>query len=661
MREIMAGMNPELNTHRLQNYFKNLKKIFPLIEQYGLLEPQFNALFEAILSKNLPSASAKILIPYLLPRSKISDEYIIRIIGKLSQKGVDMSMVAELLKWIIAVYDIIERKDRIRKLYPVLFHYLPYVSVRSHICHLLYYLTRKEQVTPYRVRRLNELIESERNNAEMIGLLLYYQTFDISIIVPYNVRLVNVFVFKNPCLNITTNLANIRGLWANDEMELTLDVHKSDFQLPARKKPRGSRSKKLTEEPSRTLDIIDITRIANNAENFEIAEQFYAVLENRRLQHIFLCDPNDNVIDRLSYWITQKIMDLIRWGNSKDSERQELHELLKMLVKFTRFAKTQLAAIEYILFQYLKTWNGFEFQDEIFELITYIKPGEFRELYQQVLKPLYKLYAVSDVRWKTKLILCYTEWLKNWALLDWSRHVQLSKEGETDVDYITNVFSGLTFNINYFETIQKLVEHVDRICVMGLLAENDNPLMQHGCLTFFELVSTISLQDDIPDIIIPAAALVHRSFFSTSAMAVSRMCGIIHRYKLAFEENDKKTEDWMSKHNPAYLDHFNKYMMDICNALWRNLALSNSYQDSLAFSLKELSIEKLKAICKERDIDANLVLSITHSSPLVGFSKRFMTMLEDEAKIIHQRPITAKYLKQLQKVKGKSRITINFN
>lgn len=151
----------------------------------------------------------------------------------------------------------------------------------------------------------------------------------------------------------------------------------------------------------------------------------------------------------------------------------------------------------------------------------------------------------------------------------------------------TTAFSGLSFDINYFGTIQKLVEHVDRICVMGLLAEEDHPLIQHAGLSFFELIATISLQDDIPDIIIPAATFVHRNFFAGSAMPVDRICGIIHKYKLAFEENDEKTEDWMSRHTPQYLDHFNMYMKDICNAVWRSLALKKGNDETVPFSLTE--------------------------------------------------------------------------
>jgi hypothetical protein len=40
------------------------------------------------------------------------------------------------------------------------------------------------------------------------------------------------------------------------------------------------------------LDVIDITRIASNIENLDMPEQLDIVLENRRLQHILVGNPN---------------------------------------------------------------------------------------------------------------------------------------------------------------------------------------------------------------------------------------------------------------------------------------------------------------------------------------------------------------------------------
>lgn len=135
--------------------------------------------------------------------------------------------------------------------------------------------------------------------------------------------------------------------------------------------------------------------------------------------------------------------------------------------------------------------------------------------------------------------------------------------------------------------MQFFIQHVDRLSVIGYVLEGDNPLLQHASLSFFEFVSSMSTHHDIPEIIIPAGPLVYRSFFSTSGMAMARICGIINQYKKAFEANERKTGDWITRHTVEYLNHFNTYVMDVCNAIWRNLALNRTNQHELAFSFTE--------------------------------------------------------------------------
>ena len=143
----------------------------------------------------------------------------------------------------------------------------------------------------------------------------------------------------------------------------------------------------------------------------------------------------------------------------------------------------------------------------------------------------------------------------------------------------------MDFNTDYFQTIQHFIYHVDRLSVIGLIMEDDHPLLQHASLSFFEFVSSISIHHDIPEIIIPAAPLIYRSFFSISGMAVSRLCGIIYQYKRAFEENDRKIDDWVTRHSTDYLNNFNTHVMDVCSALWRNSAFTRSNEEELPFSL----------------------------------------------------------------------------
>lgn len=84
--------------------------------------------------------------------------------------------------------------------------------------------------------------------------------------------------------------------------------------------------------------------------------------------------------------------------------------------------------------------------------------------------------------------MCYTEWLKNWALLDWNKHANLKEDVDQEVDKVTWLFKGLSFDTDYFVSMQGFILHVDRLCVIGLIQEQDHILFQHAALSFFELV-----------------------------------------------------------------------------------------------------------------------------------------------------------------------------
>lgn len=204
--------------------------------------------------------------------------------------------------------------------------------------------------------------------------------------------------------------------------------------------------------------------------------------------------------------------------------------------------------------------------------------------------------------------------------------------------------------------------------------EDDNPLLQHATLSFFEVVrwrtlcthdlvcisitcpldyqqvSTLSADYDIPQITVPSHAFVFQLCLSSSGMAISRMCGILLRYHLAFEDISERPEDWRATYSKEYVDIFNSIVMDVCNAIWRNRALNTTDRHAnglnlplyvrslfLVFTLLRLSdplstsrhvIEQLNDLCQSRNQNATTALSITHSAALAGFSMRFMEVRE---------------------------------
>jgi hypothetical protein len=197
---------------------------------------------------------SKSVISCLLPRGDIADDYIIRIIGSLSNKDKDIKVTVsnqqltqhrmhthnihlettiemvsysiryyrdkrktqKTIQCLISLFDLCFLEVKVFlyivcNMILIVFHLLN----RPYTCHLLYFLTHRQHVTPYRIRILyvkeqddyhtyltyiflyrNELIESEKDNKELIGLLMVYQTYNLDIAVSVNVRLVNAFVFE---------------------------------------------------------------------------------------------------------------------------------------------------------------------------------------------------------------------------------------------------------------------------------------------------------------------------------------------------------------------------------------------------------------------------------------------------------------------------------
>ncbi|SAL95068.1 hypothetical protein [Absidia glauca] len=644
-----------------------INRIAPFIEKYGVKSDHFCIILDLILCQALSPRSTTKLLSFLLPRTAVSQKEVIRIIGHLSQRDYPADILQSLLQWVACVYNLIDGEEHITKLYGLLFHYLTLERLRPQICHLLFLMTKKVHVKPYRVRFLLKLLEKGQPEPQLIALLKVYQSYWPSM----GAGLKYVNLKQNPFYNvyskIQSKVTEIHRLWLDDTTPRIFDeqqVASASAQMVCEAEPAKKRTKSqqymgikfLQEEKP---DMFDPELLLTYLDRQSIPEQISSILGNRMIQHVIVCNPNDVVIPRVCDILAQQLMDLLYWNRQTAASNKVLKELLYKILQVARFTKAHIPVMETFLERYLCSWNGIDLTSEIFELLTYIKPSSFQVLFESYLKPLYRLYCVSDVQWKAKLILCYRNWLKNWALLDWYRHAERKKhfadESEEDtMDSIAWLFQGISFNTDYFAVMQQMIYHVDRLCVQGLVLEQDHPILQHVSLSFFEFTASMSLQHDIPSIVLPAASLVYRSFFSPNATVVSRICGILHKYKLSFESNDRQAEDWMDKHSEDYLDHFNTYVLDICNCLWRNLAFDHREGSSSTFALSPDIIAFFHKRCDERGDSLNLLFSLTHSSAFVGFSKQFMKIKTEELGLQSQPEdlITVESVKALVNIEG---------
>ena len=225
-----------------------------------------------------------------------------------------------------------------------------------------------------------------------------------------------------------------------------------------------------------------------------------------------------------------------------------------LIVVFTHFQE-ELPAIETFLATYFRTWNGVDFADQIFALLSMIRPLSFdgsdlcNLFYFMIffklsflnfpgfstcyLKPLQKLFFSSSVAWKVKLLSSLSSLLHNWASLDWKLFYD-TEEGKTGTKLMELVFERPSAKTDHFRTIHDFIVLMDSMCVLALQAENDHVLLQHAVLSFFEVVVTLHTHYDVPFVVIPSRAIVFRSLLSDTGMAVSRICGVVTRFANPF-------------------------------------------------------------------------------------------------------------------------------
>lgn len=181
-------------------------------------------------------------------------------------------------------------------------------------------------------------------------------------------------------------------------------------------------------------------------------------------------------------------------------------------------------------------------------------------------------------------------------------------------------------------------------------------------LDFYE--TTISLISN-PDlsakfrITIPPAELVYTLFFTPSLSTVSRLCAVLALYKRAFELAMAPKTKWEQQSYPKdYVNHFNGFLMDLCNCLWRSRAFNSSDMNALGCLLPDATLTSLTEYVSNLDTSLSMptLFSLSYSPLLcqlaISYVRELEDNAEDEIEIRHAGPVTQPSLKALQRDGG---------
>jgi centromere protein I len=155
LSNVEAGVNlgPSQLYEELEDHLHVIQKF---ATDNGLTTLQLHTLASIAFHPEFDEHYCHIILYSLIPREFVSADTVVAMMGYFSNLtgAGHIGTKGFILKWVILVYDLIEPKDVLHRLYPVFFHYLDYETLRPYLCHILYRLTRREDVVPFRIRRL---------------------------------------------------------------------------------------------------------------------------------------------------------------------------------------------------------------------------------------------------------------------------------------------------------------------------------------------------------------------------------------------------------------------------------------------------------------------------------------------------------------------------
>ncbi|KAJ0292857.1 hypothetical protein CBS470a_002429 [Colletotrichum nupharicola] len=158
----------------------------------------------------------------------------------------------------------------------------------------------------------------------------------------------------------------------------------------------------------------------------------------------------------------------------------------------------------------------------------------------------------------------------------------------------------------------------------------------------------------------PPAQLIYLLFFSHSLSNVSRLCAVLAVYKKGFETAMSRRQP--TTYQPSYVNHFNGFLMDVCNCLWRGKAFNDADKNALGcLSARPVTL-RLQRYVEDLGMDLALPTLFGFSySPVLSLQaidcireREDRALAEDEDAIAtrHGGPVTANSLARLAEARG---------
>uniref|UniRef100_A0A8C9PC61 Centromere protein I n=1 Tax=Spermophilus dauricus TaxID=99837 RepID=A0A8C9PC61_SPEDA len=563
---------------------KHLKTVENMAWKNGLAPDAIDILLNAALSGKFGNAVNTRILKCLIPATLISEHSVVKAVSWLCVGKCSGSTKVLFYRWLVAMFDFIDNKEQINLLYGFFFASLQDDALCPYVCHLLYLLTKKENVKPFRVRKLLDLQAKIGMQPHLQALLSLYKFFVptlISVSLPVRkkiyfknsenmwnsallaMRLRNQQPFPEP-LKLVLGSANVRPLKRKLNSHSVIPVLNSGSYTKECGKKEMSLSDCLSHNRSFPLEQLqNFPQLLQNIHCLELPSQIGSVLNNSLLLHYMNCVRDESILLRLYHWLSQTLQEECIWYKVNNYEHgKDFTNFLDTIIRAQCFLQEGFYSCEAFLYKSLPLWDGLCCRSQFLQLVSWIPFSSFSEVKPLLFDHLAQLFFTSTIYFKCSVLQSLKELLQNWLL--WLS-VDIRMKPLTSSLLETTLGGSM-------DSVSKLIDYVGWLSTTAMRLESNSTFLLHFILDFYEKVCDIYVNYNLPLVVLFPPGIFHSALLSLDTSILNQLCYIMHRYhkNLSAAKKNELVQKAKSEFNfsSKTYQQFNQYLTTMVGCLW---------------------------------------------------------------------------------------------
>ncbi|XP_011478241.1 centromere protein I [Oryzias latipes] len=557
---------------------RNLAVVEKVAFSKGLSPEAISVLLEFAMSLRMGTSPCVRVLKCLIPASVVAQQAVVRAVVWLNVSKIPISTQVLFIKWVLTVFDLIDAKDQLRAIYGFIFSFITEENLCPYICHLLYLLTRKENVHLYRVRKLLELQSKLGRQPFLMHLLSLYKVFCpelVTLSIPSRIR----SGFKNyisPWKSALAAVQKSNGQQVSSSISAAFTIKEKSISrkrkhchldLPAlssvlNKEPQSEQTSRRKMVP--LVHLSSFAQMLKDMHRIELPAQMGSLLGSSLALQYLDCVQEESALLRLNFWLGCALHEEFLFCRQTS---EEALQFLNNLLSAQHFLQEGFSSSDAFLYKFLNVWDGSLLRPQILGLLSNIPVIPSTQIGRLLFEPLTQLFFTSSMFFKCGLMECLNNMLLKW--LTWHSVYAL----EDDLDISLNSHTSINITLSGFkDSVMELVHFVGRLASLGLQLEGCNTLLLSFILDFYETVCDTFLKFGLPLVVMPPPGVFYPALLATDPVSVDRLAYIMHRYKLnltSAKSQEKQTEPQQAFHISRHtFRQFNHYLVFMVNCLW---------------------------------------------------------------------------------------------